>query len=183
MPVLNNSRHEIFANVIARGETISRAYVLAGYKENDANATNLSRLPHIAERIQEIKGRAADRAQVTAERVLRELARLGFADITEAVSVSRGKVKIKDTKDLDPDLRAAIAEIRAGRDGTVVKFHDKVAALEKLGKHLGMFKDSLDVHLNVSLLDLVNGSYSMEQGQVVEADATPAIEPPDKPPE
>jgi phage terminase small subunit len=183
MPVLSSPRRETFANLVARGKTQLEAYVLAGYTESMSNPATLANTPEVAERIKEIQRVIAAKAQVTGERVLAELARLGFSDVTEAVQVKNGKVVIKDTDELPADLRAAISEISQSRDGLKVKFHDKVAALEKLGKHLGMFKDTLDVNLNVSLLDLVNGSYKLEQGQVVEADVTSAIEPPDKPPE
>jgi phage terminase small subunit len=182
MPMLPNPKHEIFANYVAQGKTQVESYVLAGYAESQKNPATLANQPHVAERIRELREKAITRASVTADRVLQELARLGFADITEAISVTRGKVKIKDTKDLDPDLRAAIAEIRSGRDGTVVKFHDKVAALDKLGKHLGMWKDNLAIDVNVSLADLVNGSFQLEAGKTIEGEATeqPAAQTPDK---
>jgi hypothetical protein len=40
----------------------------------------------IAARVQEIVGRPAERAEVSVERVLRELAAIGFSDITKAVT-------------------------------------------------------------------------------------------------
>jgi phage terminase small subunit len=94
------------------------------------------------------------------------LARIGFADITQAVKVKSGKVTIADTAELGPDVTAAIAEIRQGRDGVTVKFHDKRAALENLGKHLGLFKENIDLNVNVSLADLVNGSYKLDGGEL-----------------
>jgi phage terminase small subunit len=94
------------------------------------------------------------------------LARIGFADITNAVKVEKGKVLLADTAELGPDITAAIAEIRQGRDGVSVKFHDKRAALENLGKHLGLFKENIDLNVNVSLADLVNGSYKLERGEI-----------------
>jgi hypothetical protein len=122
-------------------------------------------VPAIAERIIELKQIVAARAQVTAERVLAELARIGFADVTQAVEIKRGMAKIKDTKNLPQDVKQAISEIRSGRDGTVVKFHDKVRALDALGKHLGLFKENIELNVNVSLADLVNGSYKLAAGE------------------
>jgi len=54
---------------------------------------------------------------VTAERVLRELARVAFADITDLVTVRDGRVTVADTDQLTPDQSAAVAEIsiRGGR--------------------------------------------------------------------
>ena len=165
MPALPNPKHEVFANQVARGKTLGEAYVIANYKEDDGNASNLASKPEIAARIQEITSMVAARAMVTGERVLAELARIGFADITQAVQIVNGKVQVIDTANLSPDLKAAMAEISQTKDGIKVKLHDKRAALENLGKHLGLFKENIDLNVNVSLADLVNGSYKLEHGE------------------
>jgi phage terminase small subunit len=175
MPILPNTAQEIFAQNVARGKSQSEAYIIAGYKENGSNASVLAARPEIAERINEIKQVAAARANVSAERVLAELARIGFADITETIKIVDGKVQVSDTAQLSADTRAAISEISQGRDGIKVKLHDKRAALENLGKHLGLFKENIDLNVNVSLADLVNGSYKLERGELT-PDSAPAIE-------
>ena len=183
MPVLPIANQEIFAQNVAKGKTQAEAYVIAGYSENASNASVLAARPEVAARINEIKLVAAARANVTTERVLAELARIGFADITETIKIIDGKVKVADTATLSADCRAAIAEISQGRDGIKVKLHDKRAALENLGKHLGLFKENIDLNVNVSLADLVNGSYKLERGELT-PEAPAAIEhkaPADKP--
>lgn len=39
----------------------------------------------------------------------------------------------------------AIAGIKEGRNGVEIKLNDKGKALELLGRHLGMFKDRMEV--------------------------------------
>ncbi|MOA67293.1 hypothetical protein D3C78_1943990 [compost metagenome] len=39
----------------------------------------------------------------------------------------------------------AVAEIKETKEGISLKLHDKVSALEKIGRHLGMFKDKLEI--------------------------------------
>jgi phage terminase small subunit len=165
MPALLDVRYEIFAQNVARGKTLGEAHLIAGYKENAGNASTLASKEEVAKRINEIKEILSARSMVSAERVLAELARIGFSDITTAVSIKDGKVQVVDTDQLSPDMRAAISEIRETRDGIAVKLHDKRAALENLGKHLGLFKENIDLNVNVSLADLVNGSYKLEAGQ------------------
>jgi phage terminase small subunit len=176
MPVLDHPKHELFAQTVARGKPLNEAYVIAGYKQSDQNASTLAARPEVAARILEFKRIAAARSLVTAERVLAELALIGFADITQAVKVVDGKVQVLDTAQLSPDVTAAIAKIAQTRDGVTVAFHDKRAALENLGKHLGLFKENVSVDLNISLADLVNGSYKLERGELIGDSATPAIE-------
>lgn len=88
----------------------------------------------------------SERTEITADRVLREIARLAFFDIRKLVGDDG---RPKDLKDLDDDTAAAIAGLEVARvgnavigEGEVLKFKisDKNAALEKLAKHLGLFE-------------------------------------------
>lgn len=161
MPILKNARHERFAQELAKGKSATEAYVLAGYEANEGNAGRLNRNEQVQARVSEILGRAAEKAEITQEMVLRELGKLGFSDIRKAVkwkahvsdmevdeetdearmSVTN-QVQIIDSEDIDDDTAAAISEIsQTDRGGLKIKFHDKRAALVDIGKHLGMFKD------------------------------------------
>lgn len=163
MPVLDNPRHEIFAREIAKGASQREAYRAAGYEGDerslDANAARLIADDRVAIRVQEIQANAAKRAEITIERTLLELAKVGYADIRKAVSwgaaiavddgdggekISNG-VAMLDSAEIDADTAAAISEVAQTRDGIRVKFHDKLSALEKIGKHLGMFTDKLEM--------------------------------------
>jgi len=113
----------------------------------------------ILARVQEIVGRAAERAEVSLERTLRELAAIAFSNITKAVTWGPS-VQVREEKDeggqrvkvvtsavslvprdkLDENTAAAIAAVSQSSTGTLsIKMHDKLAALITLGKHLGMF--------------------------------------------
>jgi len=102
---------------------------------------------------------AAKRAEITIERTLLELAKIGYADIRKAVrwgegiaikdaegneAISNG-VAMLDSAEIDDDTAAAIAEVAQTRDGIKIKFHDKLGALEKIGKHLGMFPTKVEM--------------------------------------
>src|SRR3974377_1116815 len=101
--VLEKPRHEIFCQHVARGKSQAEAYVIAGYKRSDANAATLAARPEIIGRIEEIKGLAAMRAQVSVDRVVVELARIGFSNVTDAVQVNNGKVYLIEHDKLTPD--------------------------------------------------------------------------------
>ena len=76
MPVLPNSRHEAFAQALAKGRTADEAYQLAGYAENRGNAARLKSNERIRKRIEEIVGRVADKAEWTAADRLKALKRI-----------------------------------------------------------------------------------------------------------
>jgi hypothetical protein len=55
MPAIANSRHEAFAQALARGSSAAAAYIEAGYKENRHNAATLARKQHILIRVSELQ--------------------------------------------------------------------------------------------------------------------------------
>lgn len=54
-------------------------------------------------------------------------------------------VHLKDTRLFGLQARAIYAGVKATKEGVEVKMHSKEKALELLGRHLGMFKDSVDL--------------------------------------
>lgn len=50
-----------------------------------------------------------------------------------------GTIVIADTTKLSPEANALYAGIKTTKDGIEIKMHDQMAALEKLGRHLGIF--------------------------------------------
>lgn len=65
MPVLDNPRHERFAQYLLKGKSAAEAYVMAGYKDNRHNAAALARDEHILTRVKELQASAATRAEKT----------------------------------------------------------------------------------------------------------------------
>lgn len=66
MPALRNSKHEAFAQALASGQNASDAYVAAGYAQSRSAASRLSTNVNILRRVEQIKARAADKAEWTA---------------------------------------------------------------------------------------------------------------------
>jgi len=145
----------------------TQAAIRAGYSEKTAYSIGQSTLkkPHIRAAVQREMDRRAKRTEVTADRVLGELAVLGFSEITdfldietarvlvghdpgtgEPISEIRQLVLVKDTADIPKDKIAAISEVRQDKDGSIkFKLHDKKGALDSIAKHLGMFIERKEV--------------------------------------
>lgn len=131
----------------------TQAAIRAGYSEKtarQAGAENLSK-PVIAEAIQEAQKARSERTEVTQDRVIAELAKIGFADIRKAVQwgpdrqmtetldgtpIASNGVVLVDSDDLDDDTAAAISEVSNTPTGVKIKMADKQAALVTLLKHL-----------------------------------------------
>lgn len=54
MPILDNPKHEAFAQAIVAGHPHVKAYEIAGYKKNDGNAGRLTRNEQVKARIKEL---------------------------------------------------------------------------------------------------------------------------------
>ncbi|NGP62694.1 terminase small subunit [Paenibacillus thiaminolyticus] len=142
----------------------TQAAIRAGYSAKTARkigAENLTK-PDIQKAIQEAMERREKRTEITQDRVLQELAKIGFADIKSYLSFRTERAVVgyetvddeevpvfgyQDVIELKPSDQvdgAVISEVKHTKEGIAFKLHDKVSALEKIGRHLGMFKDKVE---------------------------------------
>ena len=77
--------------------------------------------------------------------VLQELAAIAFARASDFAQIVKGRVVLTNTADMSDEQIRAIAGIKQGKFGIELKLNDKEKALELLGRHLGMFKDRVEV--------------------------------------
>ena len=143
-------KQKIFADEYLIDLNATRAYKAAypSVKKEETARANGSRLltnanvsKYIAERMQDRQ----KRTEITQDRVLEELAAIAFAMLTDYAEVKDGKVILKNTENLTEQQIRAIAGIKDRKYGIEIKLNDKEKALELLGRHLGMFKDRVEV--------------------------------------
>ena len=117
MPILKNSRHERFAQEVAKGKSADDAYTLCGNKPHRGNASRMRTKESVRRRIEELQAKGAEKAGVTIERIITEMAKAAFGDVEDAP-----------------------------------RWVDKLGALEKLGKYLGMFKEQVEARHTIEAL-------------------------------
>lgn len=94
----------------------------------------------IQEAIQKAVKERSERTEITQDSVLQELAAIGFSRATDYAYIDElGKVAIVSTGELTDTQKKAVAVIERSNNGPKIRLHDKVRALELIGKHLGMF--------------------------------------------
>lgn len=143
-------KQKIFADEYLIDLNATRAYRKAypSVKKDETAAQAGSRMLRnvkVAEYIAERMQARQERTEITQDRVLEELAAIAFARATDYAEVKDDQVFIKDTAGLSENQIKAIAGIKQGKFGIEVKLSDKEKALELLGRHLGMFKDRVEV--------------------------------------
>ncbi len=128
MPILENSRHEIFAQELAKGATQTEAYLTAGYKGDRTAASRLSTNINIQERVAELKSAIAERVEVDEAYVL--------GTIKETVERCKQSAPVRDRKGeivLTETPDGSLTPAYEFNAGAVLK------GAELLGKYLGMF--------------------------------------------
>lgn len=157
----------------------TQAAIRAGYSTKTAKSIgdeNLSK-PDVAAAVAEAIQARAKRTEITADRVLKELARIGFADVRRIF----GDDGLQNPVDMDDDTAAAIASVEVivrrtpGDEKHVehvhkIKMNDKLGALTQIGRHLGMFTDNLRHSGEVAL---TGGGVSGLLAAARDAQATP----------
>jgi phage terminase small subunit len=148
----------------------TQAAIRAGYSEDTAysQGQRLLKNVEIEKAVSAAMKLRAERTEITADRVLKELAKIGFSDIRKAIRwesslvteednpeggdtaiikrIVTNQVQLVASDDIDDETAAAIAEISQNTSGGIkLKLHDKKAALVDLGRHLGLFTDNVSV--------------------------------------
>ena len=160
----------------------TKAAERAGYSARTAGqtASRLLKNVKILNKINELQNQKAELTSVTAQRVVHELAAIGFSKITDVVEWKDGAVQVKDSASLSPQVQAAIKEVKiiqtegkvekyVDEDGNEreevknrslfvqIKMHGKDRPLEMLATHTGVLdreKDSGDDELDEALKQL-----------------------------
>ena len=123
----------------------------AGY-----SAKNASRIGHellnksqVQAAIKKALEERQKRTEITQDQVVIELARIAFGSARDVMEWGPGGVQLRPSSELTPDQAAMVVEVSettSQNGGSLrLKTHDKVKALELLGKHLGMFLDRHEI--------------------------------------
>lgn len=147
---------EAFAAGIASGLSQSEAYRKAYPRSQKwadktvwSRASELAAHGKVAGRVAELGEKAARANEVTVERIVRELSLIAFGNKRAVMAWGPGGVTLKDSETLTDDEAAMVAEVKetvSSAGGSLsLKTHDKVKALELLGRHVGMFTEKVEV--------------------------------------
>lgn len=156
----------------------TQAAIRAGYSAKSAEVQGARLLSNakVKAAVDEAVAARAERTGITADRVLQEYAKLGFSDIRGFFTPGGNLMPIEDLPD---DLAAAISSVevvtktlpgtatetledqphggalkRAGAEVEYthkLKLWDKGRALDSIARHLGMFKDNLNLTGNLNI--------------------------------
>lgn len=139
----------------------TKAYMRAGYKpkNNNVSCVQSSKLlsnANITAYIHELRTKQQEITGITANKVLTELAKIGFSNIKDYLSYDAEGVEFKSSEEVNnseviSSIESQKTITRSGGQGEnkeetervnfKLKLYDKVKALELLGKHLDIFNE------------------------------------------
>jgi phage terminase small subunit len=130
-----------------------RAFGTKSYWSAATEGRKLLKNPQIKREIAAARTAQQRRTRVTADRVLREVARLAFSDIDHVMDLTDpANPRLKPRSDIPHEARVAIQEVARTKHGVRVKLADKNVALDKLMRRLGMYQELTPMELILGLL-------------------------------
>lgn len=143
----------------------TQAAIRAGYSPRTAEqaASRLLSFVKVQDEISKEMAERSKRTGINQDRVLMEIAKMAFVNIDDVIDLDTAQVKPTATKE---DLACIQSvKIKPTEFGTEreIKLCDKKSNLELLGKHLGIFKDKLELEADMELN--INIDYGDENEQ------------------
>jgi len=136
----------------------TQAAIRAGYSTKSAKSkgSQLLTLVNVQNKIQKLQAKRSKRTDIKADSIIQELAKVAFSNIQDFLTVDKdGEVYLLNFDAIEREKLAVIESIKVSttkthsgenekREYTTTQFklHSKLNALEQLGKHLGIFKES-----------------------------------------
>lgn len=160
------NKQDLFVEEYLVDLNATQAAIRAGYSVKTAEQQGSRLLSNVKVQTKIAKAMAerSKRTGVNQDRVVLELAKIAFVNPSELIDTSTGKV----LPGASPDDLACIQSVKVKRttkgknaiEEREVRVHDKIKALEKLGQHLGMWNDKID--LNVAVPVVICGEDDLE---------------------
>lgn len=146
-------KQRVFIDEYLKCWNATQAALLAGYSERSAGSIGGENLkkPAIDKEIR----RRLDESAMSANEVIQAVAEIGRADIDDFIEIDDETGRIKNI-DFGKAKKAGklhlIKSITPTANGIKIELHDRMRALELMGKHHGLFADKVEQSGEVTII-------------------------------
>lgn len=144
-------KQQLFVDEYLIDLNATQAAIRAGYSPKNADkiGSELLGKTRVSDAIKTAMAERSRRTGINQDRILVELAKIALVNPEKVVNFDEATIR----KDALPDDLAAVASVKVKRFPTKdgegiereIKFYDKTKALDLAGRHLGMFKDKVEL--------------------------------------
>lgn len=146
------AKQQLFVDEYLIDLNATQAYIRAGYKNFDSagvEANKTLNIPKVRAAVDAALAERSRRTGINQDRVIEEIAKLAFVNAADVIDVDSATV-LPDAK---PEDLACIQSVKIKRttkgksviEEREIRFYDKKGSLELLGRHLGMFRDNVQI--------------------------------------
>ena len=153
-----NAKQQRFVEEYLIDLNATQAAIRAGYKKSEYTDTNANKLlenTRIREAIDKAMAERSKRTGINQDRVIQELARIAFVNPQNVINPEDASVREDASEDDLACIQSVKVKTSFSDKGDMtereVKLNDKMKALELLGRHLGMFKDKVELEADMDL--------------------------------
>jgi len=139
-------KQQLFVDEYLFDLNATQAAIRAGYSTHtakDIGCENLAK-PSIKVEIDKALAERSRRTGITTDRVLVELAKIGFVNAADVMNFDDATVKEGSSRDDTAAIKSVKVKVTPTEDGSIVErelvLFDKLNALNQLGRHLGIDK-------------------------------------------
>lgn len=193
-----SEKHKLFVLEYLRDFNATRAAMAVGYSKKTAYQIGYALLKNVdvQAEITRLKAEKAAELGIDINRIIMEYLKIAFADVTEYLSFGQREVPVMtmfgpmyegkddnkrpvtkivnfiDFKESDEIDGTLISEVKQGKDGVSIKFHDKMKAMKELEKYMDFM--TTEQKLKVQLLQaqvkqIESGDDEVEDDGFIEA--------------
>ncbi len=145
-------KEKLFVDEYLKHFNATQAVKEAGYKVKHPRekGSQLLAKGNIQAYVAEKMAKREERTHITQDMVLKEIAKVAFANIGDVMEWNSYGITLKSSEELTRNQKAAICSMKERKTegegfsntSLEVKFHDKIKALELAAKHLGLLDGS-----------------------------------------
>jgi len=158
---------KVIDRYFTNGYVKREALAFGGYNSPETNTWAFFARPAVKAEIERRQARLRQKFEINEDNIIQELAAIGFARLSNLMEIQEDGNATVDLRNLTEAEKAAVSEFTVDEyvEGkgdeartvkkTKIKFHDKGSALERLMRHLGMFKDKVEIGAGQDLVALL----------------------------
>jgi phage terminase small subunit len=157
-----NERQQRWCEIYVKSFNAELAAIKSGYAKSTAHLVGkrMRKREDVRSYLAWLKLRATETLDISPMDILEQYAKIGFADITDYVSLKNGRLTLADSDQIDGQV---VKSYKTGPQGTTIELYDKLSALRHLEQFFSEMPKSWQQRLEERRLELAEEKLALER--------------------